>query len=240
MAGIGIANEPTHTFVERLRALEQTKLYDLLAALPLIAWYGLGVIALLPILLKELVVTDLAALTFHGVLSLVSKTATLVFISTLIALLIFRDKPTAKAGGLLPRAAAVIGTYLSVAIVLLPAAELSDPLYFVSTLLGVVGTVFALYSLLNLGVSISMMSEARRFVTGGPYAVIRHPLYLGEGIALLGLALQHFSPAAAMILLLQCACQVLRMNNEERILSGAFPQYTDYVTRTARLIPYLY
>ena len=140
----------------------------------------------------------------------------------------------------MPRAAAIAGMYLIVGIVVLPPVELSNQLYFTSTLLVVIGTIFALYSALNLGQSISMMSEARRLVVGGPYAMIRHPLYLGEATVLVGLTLQFFSLSAVLILMLQCACQVIRMNNEEQVLLRTFPQYRNYMSQTARLIPYIY
>jgi len=222
------------------KALEQTKVYDLLAALPLIVWYGLCVAARLPALVQEIVVMDFGAIDFRAILGLISKLTTLVFISTLIALLISRDQPQAKAGGLMPRAAAIAGTYLSVGIVSLPPVELSSQLYFTSMLLAVVGTILALYSALNLGQSISMMSEARRLVLRGPYAVVRHPLYLGEGMVLVGLTLQFFSLSAVLILMLQCACQVIRMSNEEQVLLRTFPQYRNYMAQTAGLIPYVY
>jgi protein-S-isoprenylcysteine O-methyltransferase Ste14 len=77
-------------------------------------------------------------------------------------------------------------------------------------------------------------------VVSGPYAVIRHPLYLGEGVALVGLTLQFLSLSALLILMLQCACQVVRMNNEEQVLLRTFPQYGTYMIRTARLIPHVY
>lgn len=240
MADIGTDIRPAHPFVGRLKALEYTKVYDLLAALPLIVWYGFGVAARLPDLVQGIAATDLRAIDLHAFLSLISKLTTLVFITTLIALLIFRDKPRAKAGGLMPRAAAIAGTYLSVAIILLPPVELPNTLYLASTLLAVAGTMFAVYSALNLGQSISMMSEARRLVVRGPYAVVRHPLYLGEGVMLIGLTLQFFSISAVLILMLQCACQVIRMNNEERVLLRTFPQYKSYMAQTARLIPHVY
>jgi len=141
---------------------------------------------------------------------------------------------------LIPRIMALGGTYLGVGIVLLPSIQLSARLYLTATLLIVSGTAFALYSALKLGRSISMMSEARRLVTCGPYALVRHPLYLGEGIALAGLTLQFLSPWAAVIFALQCACQMQRMKNEERVLLRAFPEYRNYMDRTARLVPHLY
>jgi protein-S-isoprenylcysteine O-methyltransferase Ste14 len=122
----------------------------------------------------------------------------------------------------------------------LPARELSVPLHVASTLLIVGGIVFALYAVLELGRSLSMLPEARRLVTNGPYSVIRHPLYLGEAVALVGVTLQYLSPWALALLALQCIFQLERMKNEELVLSGAFPDYRDYAARTARLVPGLY
>lgn len=224
----------------RLSALEHTKTYDLIAAIPLIVWYGLSVAARLPALAQEIVNIDFGTTDLNAILGLVSKLTTSVFLSTLIALLIFRDKPRAKAKGLTPRIVAVAGTYLGVGMLLLPPVHLSNLLYCTSTLLVIAGTIFALYGALNLGQSISMMSEARRLVVRGPYAVIRHPVYLGEGIVLLGLMLQFFSLSAVLILILQYTCQIIRMNNEEQVLLRAFPQYGDYMAQTARLIPRTY
>jgi protein-S-isoprenylcysteine O-methyltransferase Ste14 len=240
MVELGAGEQHAASIADRLKALQQTKIYDLLATSPLIAWYGLCVTARFPDLVRQIAAADLATVNLLTVSSIASKFASLAFISVLIALLAFRDTPQAKAPGLIPRVAALAGTYLSVGIVLLPPIELSTQLYLISTLLIVGGTVFALYSALKLGRSISMMSEARRLVTRGPYAVIRHPLYLGEGIALVGLTLQFLSPWAVLIFALQCACQVERMKNEERILLHVFPEYRSYMAHTGRLVPYIY
>ncbi len=240
MASLDVGKPRLPSLVERLKALEQTKVYDLLAASPLIVWYALCVTARVPALATEVASLDFSAVDLRTLASLASKIATLIFITVLIGLLTFRNTPLAKASGLLPRLAALAGTYLSVGIVLLPPAELSTPLYLASALLVVGGTLFALYSALALGRSLSMMSEARRLVTCGPYALIRHPLYLGEGLALIGLTLQFFSPWALLIFALQCVCQVVRMDNEERVLSGVFPDYASYTARTARLLPHVY
>jgi protein-S-isoprenylcysteine O-methyltransferase Ste14 len=240
MAHIGPDTQPWLSRIERYKAFEHTKIFDLLVALPLIVWYGLSASARFSVLVDGISVTDFSAINLRAIVGLISTLTTLVFISTLIALLIFRDKPQGKSEGLFPRAAAIAGTYLSVAIIQLPPVELSNQIYYMSTLLAVVGTLFALYSALNLDRSLSMMSEARQLVVCGPYAVIRHPLYLGEGIVLVGLTLQFLSLSAVLILILQCACQAIRMNNEEQVLLKTFPQYRNYMARTSRLIPHLY
>ncbi len=84
------------------------------------------------------------------------------------------------------------------------------------------------------------MAEARHLVTEGPYAVIRHPLYLAEEIAVLGVFLQFMSFWAGILLVAHFGLQIQRMLNEEQILRQAFPGYEAYMKRTARLIPGIY
>jgi protein-S-isoprenylcysteine O-methyltransferase Ste14 len=134
----------------------------------------------------------------------------------------------------------VAGTFLSVGIVLLPLQELSSALYLASLFLIISGTVFAICAGLVLGRSISILPQARRLVTWGPYALVRHPLYLGEIVATVGVALQYLSAWALLLLGLQCVFQLQRMKNEERVLFQVFPEYGDYMTRTARLVPGVY
>jgi protein-S-isoprenylcysteine O-methyltransferase Ste14 len=102
------------------------------------------------------------------------------------------------------------------------------------------GMSFAVYALLWLGRSISVMSEARRLVTGGPYGLVRHPLYLGEETALVGIALQFVSPAAIAVLAMQIGFQLYRMHFEEQVMRAAFPEYDDYAQRVKRIIPGIY
>ena len=226
--------------IAQWKAFKETKLYDFLAASPLIMWYLLCVASQLPALAQLVRETNFAAIDVLGAAHLASKLATLLFVTTLGVLLVLRHTPLARTCGIFPRFAAIAGAYLGVGVVLLPPRELSAALYLTSTALILGGTVFSLYAVLRLGRSLSMLPEARRLVTDGPYAVIRHPLYLGEAIALVGLTLQYFSLTAVALLVVQCAFQLERIKNEEKILARIFPEYRDYMTRTARLVPGLY
>ncbi len=223
-----------------LKAFKETKLYDFFAASPLIAWYGLCVTHQFPALAQQINANDFATIDILGVASLASKLATLLFVAALGILLVLRRTPLGRTRGLYPRIAAVAGAYLGVGVVLLPPRELSAPLYLTSTVLILGGTVFALYAVFRLGRSISMLPEARHLVTCGPYAVIRHPLYLGEAVALMGLTLQYLSPWAVVLFVVQCIFQLERMKNEEKILAKIFPEYHNYMLHTARLVPGLY
>jgi protein-S-isoprenylcysteine O-methyltransferase Ste14 len=104
----------------------------------------------------------------------------------------------------------------------------------------ITGFVFAIWAVLSLGRSISILPQARQLVTSGPYAFVRHPLYLGEMTAMLGIAMQYSAPWALLLFALQCTFQFWRIKNEERLLLGVFPEYPVYVTRTARLVPGVY
>jgi protein-S-isoprenylcysteine O-methyltransferase Ste14 len=230
----------------RLKALRRTKLYDLFAAAPLIAWYVFCVAQMLPslaqqvALVKLFVRTDPTVLPATLVFSTLSRVSTLAFLVVLVVMFAVRHIPQRTAPGFYPRFAAVAGTFLSVGFVLLPSRELSSALYLASLLLVIAGTGFAICAVLVLGRSISLLPEARRLITRGPYAFVRHPLYLGEIVALAGVALQYLSAWALLLLGLVWAFQLQRMRYEEMVLSQIFPEYGDYKARTARLVPGVY
>jgi protein-S-isoprenylcysteine O-methyltransferase Ste14 len=88
-----------------------------------------------------------------------------------------------------------------------------------------------------LGKSFSILAEARQLVTEGPYRIVRHPLYICEGIAVVGVMLQVISPWATLIAIVAAMLQYRRMINEEAILNSAFPEYRAYAARTPLVIP---
>jgi protein-S-isoprenylcysteine O-methyltransferase Ste14 len=242
----GLPLELGSAVASRLKALRRTKLYDLFAAAPLIAWYALCAAHMLPSVVQQIalawlfVQTDPSFLPVSLILSIVSQIGALVFVTVLVVMFAVRHVPQRGTVGTYPRCAAVAGTFLGVGILLLPPQELSSGLYLVSLLLIIGGTVFAIFAVLVLGRSVSILPEARRLVTRGPYALVRHPLYLGEMTALAGVALQYFSPWTLLLLGLQWSFQLQRMKNEERVLFQVFPEYENYMARTARLIPWVY
>jgi protein-S-isoprenylcysteine O-methyltransferase Ste14 len=59
-------------------------------------------------------------------------------------------------------------------------------------------------------------------------------------VAIAGIALQHLSAWALLLLILIWALQLQRMRYEEQVLSQSFPEYGDYMARTARLVPGAY
>lgn len=169
-----------------------------------------------------------------------SQASVILFLLLMIVLCIVRTPPIKKAQGLFPRITAIVGTFLMSIITIFPKPDL--PLWgtVAATLLTLFGAVFSTVVLAQLGRSFSVMAEARSLVTTGPYAVVRHPLYLAEEFAMLGATLQFLSPFAVLIFVLHLLVQIQRMKNEEAVLRQVYPEYIAYQQRTARLIPTVY
>jgi protein-S-isoprenylcysteine O-methyltransferase Ste14 len=109
---------------------------------------------------------------------------------------------------------------------------------FIADILLAGGLIFAIASLAFLGRCFGILPDVRGLVTRGPYRFVRHPLYLGELTALLGIALGADRWALAVPLWLICAAlQLVRTGYEERSLRAEFPEYGQYAERTKRLIP---
>jgi protein-S-isoprenylcysteine O-methyltransferase Ste14 len=215
------------------------KIYDLLAAAPLIVWFAISMGGSIQVMRGYV-----AGLLLHPdvplCLMLLAKFAIFLFAAVAIAMLILRRPPQGSAQGLMPRVASILGTYLSLGLLMLPPAHLSALWLGISAFMTLGGMAFSCYSILRLGRSFSLMAEARQLVTDGPYSVLRHPLYVGEEIAIFGTAIQFFSPFAVWLVAMQIACQFYRMHCEEEVLANAFPEYVAYKARTARLIPGVY
>ena len=157
------------------------------------------------------------------------------------ALILSRSRAVAKAPGIRSRMTALLGTWLIFLVVFLPTrVNLPIPIYILAALLCVLGDLLAIYVVLHLGGSYSIMAEARKPVSSGPYALVRHPLYLAEQIALLGALITYLSWTAAALFALQSCFQFMRARNEESVLARAFPAYVNYMRRTPMLLPRLF
>jgi protein-S-isoprenylcysteine O-methyltransferase Ste14 len=107
-----------------------------------------------------------------------------------------------------------------------------------SDVLLIAGLAFAIGSVAVLGRCFGILPDVRGLVTHGPYRWVRHPLYLGELTAVLGIALGSREPVWAGVAWVGClALQLARTGYEERTIRAEFPEYADYAARTKRLIP---
>jgi protein-S-isoprenylcysteine O-methyltransferase Ste14 len=220
--------------------LQQSRLYDVLMRLPNLMWSAfLGLVSVVG--LHEYVrQADPGLPVVVYTLNMAMRVSVIVYLVVIAATLVVRMRPARKARGVEPRMSALIGTFLLTVVVVFPRRDLSMLAGLASALLTLSGNAFAVVVLMQLRESFSIMAEARQLITGGAYRFVRHPLYLAEEIAVIGMVMQYFSLWTAMILAVQIGFQLRRMRNEEVILAGTFPEYLAYRERTARIIPGVY
>ncbi len=78
----------------------------------------------------------------------------------------------------------------------------------------------------------------QRVVDRGPYAVVRHPMYAGIALVVLGMPLWLASTAGVLVALVPIAILAVRIGIEEAFLRRELAGYAAYATRVrARLIP---
>ena len=173
----------------------------------------------------------------HTFLNLFARASSALFVALAAVTTLRRLSPLRKSAGIEPRVAALFGTFLICALSFLPRAELPPISVAISCIFVVVGMLMSFAVLRWLGQAFSIMAEARRLVTHGPYRFVRHPLYLCEEIAVIGLLLQVISLPALAIVIVHAVFQLRRILYEESVLRAAFPEYEHYARRTPRLIP---
>jgi protein-S-isoprenylcysteine O-methyltransferase Ste14 len=133
---------------------------------------------------------------------------------------------------------AFTGTFSAIGASFLPGGSRHEDLVLPADILATLGLAYAVWGLAYLRRSFSIVPEARRLVTGGPYAFSRHPVYLGEIVTAIGINLATFGWPSALAVLFFVVCEVLRMRWEESVLARAFPdEYPQYAARVPRYAP---
>ncbi len=170
-------------------------------------------------------------------LALISQVSGVVFLCFILYYTSIRLPPRDSAAGLMPRLAAIIGTFFMMLIVVLPPEPISPALRVASTVVVIVGTCLSIYCLNQLGRSFSMMASARELKTTGSYGLVRHPLYASELILVAGVVLAHGTVLAVALGAIWLLLQVRRVHYEESILRETFPEYEAYAQRVPMLFP---
>jgi hypothetical protein len=164
----------------------------------------------------------------------------LAFYLVLIWCYLRRAPATATSASRTAHAAAIIATWLPFALPLLNGPPAGPVRQAVSDALLVCGGVWSVWTLRFLGRSVSVLAQARTVVDRGPYRWVRHPLYAGEIVSALGIAIAMNSLRALACWLGLCGLQLYRALREEQVLLDALPTYRDYRNRTAALVPGLF
>lgn len=194
--------------------------------------YGVVVVDQFLVLSADIQARDWLGAAYRILATALFTTAALLFVVRLRAISPER-RPLRIAG-------AFVGTFTIMFAGFLPQTPHGPTALAVANLVIGAGLAWALYSILYLRRSFAILPEARRLVSSGPYGIVRHPLYLGEGAASLGVLLPVFGWPQAALLAIIVVAQALRIKWEEEALASAFgSEYQHYRRRVPLLIPFL-
>ena len=93
----------------------------------------------------------------------------------------------------------------------------------------------------SYGASNIQTVEGQKVISTGPYALVRHPMYVGVLVMVLGVPLALGSWWGLAILALTIPILIWRILDEEQFLKQDLPGYTEYTHKVRhRLVPYLW
>jgi protein-S-isoprenylcysteine O-methyltransferase Ste14 len=170
-------------------------------------------------------------------MALLARLSQWIFVALLAVLPLVRYRPIAKSSEVLPRVVALVTVCVPPLCLQFDRAPPNAVLDFIAAITGLLASGLAVVTVSYLGRSFSVMPEARRLVTAGPYSIVRHPLYSCEILGVAGIALQVRSLQAVAALVAIVALQVARASWEEGVLDRALKDFAPYRARVPLLIP---
>jgi protein-S-isoprenylcysteine O-methyltransferase Ste14 len=77
-------------------------------------------------------------------------------------------------------------------------------------------------------------------VTGGPYRLLRHPMYLSQALIAVGAPLTLGCRWVTWLAVPAIVVLVVRMRLEDAALARRFPQHAEYAASAKRIVPFVY
>jgi protein-S-isoprenylcysteine O-methyltransferase Ste14 len=84
------------------------------------------------------------------------------------------------------------------------------------------------------------VKQGGQLCTSGPYRLLRHPMYTAVLLLLFALLQNDYTEIRLVVFLIVFIDLILKMNVEEKILIAHYSDYKNYMTKTKRIIPFLY
>jgi protein-S-isoprenylcysteine O-methyltransferase Ste14 len=115
--------------------------------------------------------------------------------------------------------------------------------HWLGLLMVVVGLAFAVWARVHLGRNWSgtvTVKEGHELIRTGPYGLVRHPIYTGLLLAILGTAIAFGEWRGLLALVFLTVAFLFKLRREERFMSENFPNdYPRYRAEVPALIPFI-
>ena len=123
--------------------------------------------------------------------------------------------------------------------VFMPGAGL-DAIGIAIAILGLIIAVWARVMLSNNWSGAVVLKENHTLITTGPYRYVRHPIYTGLLVMMLGTVFISGRVDAVCAILIFFAAHIRKMRQEEVLMQNNFPGYADYKKHTKALFPLIF
>jgi protein-S-isoprenylcysteine O-methyltransferase Ste14 len=148
----------------------------------------------------------------------------------------FRRQPVKVIAGLMPRVTSYVSTFGMVLFFLVAgywkpdwvASDSGSALSRAGNVIWFVGGLLDAFVVWSLRHSMSIVPQARKLITTGPYRFARHPLYAVYMVELAGLWLRYTNFPVDLVFIGWLLLTLHRIRYEESVLQAAFPEYADY------------
>jgi protein-S-isoprenylcysteine O-methyltransferase Ste14 len=132
---------------------------------------------------------------------------------------------------------------LIAAILFMASDEVNEPWIYIGGVLFIApGLLILAVSFKNLGRSLTanpVPLENAKLIETGIYKYVRHPIYTGLLLAMLGSVVQSMAIVKLFVWLVLLAVLTYKAKFEETLLAKKYPGYVDYMKRTGRFVPRL-
>ena len=103
--------------------------------------------------------------------------------------------------------------------------------------------LLAIWAILTMKLRVNVfptLLKDHKLYTGGPYRIIRHPMYSSLLILGAGLLINRLDWISASMWILLLIDLMVKLSFEESILKKHFPEYERYMKKSYRLVPFIY
>lgn len=103
--------------------------------------------------------------------------------------------------------------------------------------------LLAIWAILTMKLRVNVfptLLKDHKLFTGGPYRIIRHPMYSSLLILGAGLLINRFDWISAALWIILLLDLLVKLSYEESILKKHFEEYESYMKKSYRLFPFVY
>jgi protein-S-isoprenylcysteine O-methyltransferase Ste14 len=139
-----------------------------------------------------------------------------------------------------PRSLLTTAAMMTIPAMMRPGSSTTGAIAYLAITIEVVGIAFTQISRIYLGRRFGLLPANRGIVAGGPFRIVRHPIYSGWLVLTIGYLMAYPTRWNIGIILISLPFLIWRIDLEEEHLT-ADPEYRAYLAKTRyRLIPGIY